>query len=352
MYRAELGRGVVLGDDDDERGHDQAHDAAEIERLTREADVPDLHGGVHAHEPGGERPEQDQRQNAGHDDALVQRPHDRLARAEADEKRADDRCDDACRADRERIEHHLHDALLAAREIDGGEHHGGDDGHDIGLEQIGSHAGAVADIVAHIVGDGRGVARIILGDAGLDLADEIAADVGALGEDAAAKPGEDGDERGAEAESDQRVDHLARRGRIAKGFGEYEEIDGDAEKRETGDEEAGDGARAEGEAQAIGEALGGGLCRAHIGAHRHVHADIAGRARQDGADRETDRLGEPEQEEQRDEDNHAHKADRLVLAREIGLRALLDGGGNLLHARASRVRREDSPGGPDAVRDG
>ena len=113
------------------------------------------------------------------------------------------------RADGERIEHHLHDAV-AAGEIDRGEHHGGDHGHHIGLEQIGRHAGAVADIVADIVGDGGGVARIVLGDAGLDLADEIAADIGALGEDAAAETGEDGDQRGAEAERHQRVDDLAR----------------------------------------------------------------------------------------------------------------------------------------------
>ena len=85
------------------------------------------------------------------------------------------------------------------REEDRGEQHRRDDRHDIGLEQIGRHAGAVADIVADIVGDDRRVARVVLGDAGLDLADEVGADIGALGEDAAAEPGEDRDQRGAEA---------------------------------------------------------------------------------------------------------------------------------------------------------
>ena len=87
-------------------------------------------------------------------------------------------------------------------EKDCGQHHRGDDGHRIGLEKVGGHAGAIADIVADIVGDGGGIARIILGNAGLDFAHEIAADIGALGEDAAAEPGEDGDERGAESERD------------------------------------------------------------------------------------------------------------------------------------------------------
>ena len=96
-----------------------------------------------------------------------------------------------------------------AVEEDRGEHHRRDDGHRVGLEEVGRHAGAVADIVADIVGDRRGVARIVLRDAGLDLADEVAADVGALGEDAAAETGEDRDQRGAEAERDQRVDDFA-----------------------------------------------------------------------------------------------------------------------------------------------
>ena len=51
------------------------------------------------------------------------------------------------------------------------------------------------------------------GNAGLDLADEVAADVGALGENAAAQPGENRDQRGAETErhhaNRRRCGHLA-----------------------------------------------------------------------------------------------------------------------------------------------
>ena len=70
------------------------------------------------------------------------------------------------------------------------------------LEEVGAAAGAVADVVADEVRDDAGVARVVLGDAGLDLADEVGADVGGLGVDAAAELGEEGDERGAEAEAD------------------------------------------------------------------------------------------------------------------------------------------------------
>ena len=105
--------------------------------------------------------------------------------AELDEERADDRSHDAGGANRQRI-HHGREQRRRAVEKDGGEHHRRDDRHRIGLEQVGGHPGAIADVVADVVGDGRRVARIILGNAGFDLADEVGADVGALGEDAAA----------------------------------------------------------------------------------------------------------------------------------------------------------------------
>ena len=60
--------------------------------------------------------------------------------------------------------------------------------------------GDVADVVADVVGDRGRVARVVLGDAGLDLADEVGADVGGLGVDAAADAGEQGDRRRAEPE--------------------------------------------------------------------------------------------------------------------------------------------------------
>ena len=85
------------------------------------------------------------------------------------------------------------------------EQHRRDDGDRVGLEQVGGHAGAVADVVADVVGDHRRVARVVLGNAGFDLAHQVGADVGALGEDAAAQSREDRDQRGAEGQADQRV---------------------------------------------------------------------------------------------------------------------------------------------------
>ena len=80
------------------------------------------------------------------------------------------------------------------------------DGHCIGLEQVSRHARAVADVVADVVRDRGGIARIIFRNAGFDLADQIATDVSTLGEDAAAKTGKDRDQRGTEAERDDGID--------------------------------------------------------------------------------------------------------------------------------------------------
>ena len=112
----------------------------------------------------------------------------------------------------------------------------GDERDLVALEQVGGHAGAVADVVAHVVGDGGRVARVVLGDAGLDLADEVGADVGRLGEDAAADSQEQREQRAAEAEADE-----DRRARVL----EDHDDDRRAEQAEADGEHAGDAAGAE-----------------------------------------------------------------------------------------------------------
>ena len=121
----------------------------------------------------------------------------------------------------------------------------GDDGDHVGLEEVGGHAGAVAHVVAHVVGDGGRVAGVVLGDAGLDLAHQVGAHVGRLGEDAAADPHEQGEQRGAEAEADEHGG-----GRVL----EDQDDDRGAEQAQAHAEHAGDGAGAEGDPQGPGHA--------------------------------------------------------------------------------------------------
>src|SRR5581483_7210948 len=68
-----------------------------------------------------------------------------------------------------------------------------------GFEQVGATAGAVAHVVAHQVRHHGRVPRVVFRDAGLHLADQVGADVGSLGVDAAAELGEQGYEAGAKA---------------------------------------------------------------------------------------------------------------------------------------------------------
>ncbi len=99
-------------------------------------------------------------------------------------------------------------------------------------------------------------------------------------------------------------------------------VAGDAEQRQAGHEHAGDGAGLEGELKPAGERADRGLRGAHVGAHRHVHADEAGHAREHRADQEADADQPAEQIADDQEDHDADDGDGGVLALEIGLRAL------------------------------
>ena len=122
--------------------------------------------------------------------------------------------------------------------------------------------------------------------------------------------------------------------------GEEDEIKRHAKEREAGDQKPGDGAGAEGELKPAGERTDGGLRRAHVSAHRNVHADKAGGARQDGADRKAD-ADQPAQQIADDQENHdADDGDRGVLPPQIGLRALADRRRDLLHLFVAGIGRQ------------
>jgi len=104
-------------------------------------------------------------------------------------------------------------------------------GHRIGLEQIGGHAGAIADIVTDIVGDGGGVARIVFGNAASTLPTRSPRYVGALVKMPPPRRAKIGNQGSAEASA------TAHRPRCGCGsqiqiMGEEGKIDGDAEQRQ------------------------------------------------------------------------------------------------------------------------
>ena len=244
------------------------------------------------------------------------------------------------------------------RGADSDQGQGRDHAADVGLEEVGTHAGDVADVVTDVVGDGGRVAGVVLGDARLDLADEVGADVSSLGVDAAADAGEQRDRRGAEGEA-------GHDGRVL----EDDPQDGDTEQADADHGHAHHGAGAEGDTKRRVEAVHGRRCRADVAAGGDGHADETGQRRTDGAENVGDRgprtspeafvdrgvrlrhggvVGDVEVDQGGDDDGHDGHEDREdhVLAPQEGHGAFLDQATDLLDDLGAGVLRDDPAGQP------
>ena len=277
---------------------------------------------------------QDRGDDGGDVEAAVDRAEGVLARArlgDVDAEQGGDRTDGG-------HEEREDQAVLAER--DGAEDERGDEHDGIRLEEVGRHAGAVADVVTDVVGDRRGVARVVLGDAGLDLADEVGADVGRLGEDATADSHEHREEGGTEAEA------LEDLGCVAL---VDEDDDRGAEQAQAHGRHADHTTGAEGDAHADVTAVlvSCGRGDSDVGLDGQAHAEVADRGGEERADDEeagaapshAGGVGGQQQEEA--EDEHHEDGERLELAREVGLRTLFHGCPDLLHLLGAGVGCQD-----------
>ena len=164
-----------------------------------------------------------------------------------------------------------------------------DGGHE-GLVQVGAHAGHVADIVAHVIGDGGGIAGVVFGDARFHLAHQVRAHVGGLGVDAAAHAREQGYARGAQGEARKDGQDLV----LEVGRVPAEEMDvhvddaGDAAKGQAHHAHAHHGSAREGHLERLVEAHCRGLGGAHVGLGGDLHAEESRQCRTDGAEGEGD----------------------------------------------------------------
>ena len=272
LHRLVVIRGVVLSGlaerpTDDQTANDRDSKAPRVVRGVAEDPV---RTGEHTH--GGDR--------HGHIRTEMQRLAEglRVCRCPAsDEERADNRSDHADERNEHREDEefnfaHIAGLLGADRSSECNERDGSDDRPGVRLEQVGAHASDVADVVADVVGDGGRVARIILGDAGFDLADEVSADVGSLGEDAAANAGEQRDRRCTEAVGRHDLEGVVDfQHRDEHDVGAHE-----AEQCETGDGEAHHGAAAECDRKRLARTLLGRLGGASVGHSGHCHTCVAG----------------------------------------------------------------------------
>ncbi len=209
-----------------------------------------------------------------------------------------------------------------------------DEGDGVGLEQVGGHARAVTDVVAHVVGDRRRVARVVLRDVLLDLADQVRADVGRLGEDAAADPHEHREQGGPETEAFEDLRCLS---------GVDHDHDRRAEQPKADRGHPDHPTRAERDPGRLLPTAGltGGGRDPEVGPGGQPHPEVADGRGERGTDHEeqgpADPLvrilgGEREQEEEHQSDEHAECAE---LPAQVGRRPFLDGDGDLLHLAAA-----------------
>ena len=273
----------------------------------------------------------------------------------AHEEGADDRQHDAGAGDDQRQE----DGVVGLRGVlrtdgrdpDRAQNHGAHDGADERFEQVRAHACYVAHVVAHQVGDRGRVARVVLGDARLDLAHQVCAHVGRLGVDAAAHAGEQGDRRGAQGEAGDRIEDDVVIGALEEPQAAVQPQQGaQAQGGQADHAHAHDGAAAEGDHERLVQAGAGRGRGADVGRGGHPHAEEACQARADGADHEGQahhpagglHLGVG----QRQDDAHQDHEDGqdLVLAAQKGHGALADVSADLLHLVGAGVGLVDRVG--------
>ena len=351
---AEVERGEVLGELTDDDAGEEADDDA----------VPDVD--AHAeHGDGGEVGEDDE-EAAGDVHALLEREHESAERhipalallLGGDEEEADNGGEDANSGEQEGER----DGLLRLAGDDGvrklglrdGERGRGDERANVRLEEIGAHAGDVTDVVTDVVGDDGGVVRVVLVDAGLDLADQVGADVGGLGVDATGHAREERDGGGAEAEAGQALHGLGGREATRDLGGQHNVADGHAGEAEADDGEAHHGTGGEGHAKAVVQAAllagllvarrrGGGLGVTVGGNHHAPPASAGGEGRaehegqRDGA-RHGAGIGRIEETEEGERERDHEDAQVGVLRLEEGDGTRLDLQGELVengHANVS-----------------
>ena len=205
--------------------------------------------------------------------------------------------------------------------------HGCEDRAAVRLVQIRAHSGDIAHIVSDVVRDGRGVARIVLGDVLLHLSDYVGAHVGGLCVDSAAHACKQRLRACAHAEGqhgggnhDQRLSFA----RLMHERIEHDPPDADVQQAEAHDGQAHDGAGAERELEAAVQRALGGIGRPCRGVCCRAHAHVSCQTGEETAGEECERhpgvldvQSVGEEREQKRQDNEYDDND-FVLLLEIG----------------------------------
>mmetsp|Transcript_45299 Transcript_45299/g.92485 ORF Transcript_45299/g.92485 Transcript_45299/m.92485 type:complete len:879 (+) Transcript_45299:186-2822(+) len=348
--------GEELSDEADEAPAPKTSDHAEIADSVGDSALHavDEHGHRLGKSPLAERPEHDRHHDRGQPELDLEGLLDvRLLADRLDvggNKGAHHAHDDAERRDEEG-----EDQSGPAGRDDGrgssANEHGGARGFAEGTEEIRAHARDVAHVISDVVGDASGVVGRILvellavADAN-DLARQIGANIGSLGEDSSSHTPEHGDGRAAktiasDALKEAVVVRLSARIRDEAAVEEAEDVQD--HEREGAERVAHHPSCAEGSVEALHPSLLAVLLRrdgrASVGEHRNHHTDVSG---EDGCQRTNherqcrERTGREVPgglaihgdvgDEEKDEESEAHHEDEadLVLRPQEGLGARPD----------------------------
>ena len=205
--------------------------------------------------------------------------------------------------------------------------HGGEDRAAVGLVQIRAHSGDIAHIVSDVVRDGRGVARIVLGDVLLHLSDDVSAHVGGLGVDSAAHTGKQRLRARAHAEGQHGGGDHDQRLSLARLMHEriqHDPPDADVQQAEAHDGQAHHGAGAEREFEAAVQRALSGVGRPCRGICGCAHAHVARQTGEETAGEECERhpgildVQSVRQEREQERQNDKYYDNDFVLLLEIG----------------------------------
>ena len=262
--------------------------------------------------------------------------------ARAHQEDAEDREEDAHGGDQHGGHHRagLHPEVAPDGECRSSEGRRRQDRSAVALVEVGAHAGHVANVVAHVIGDRGWVARIVLRDARLDLADDVGPHVGGFGIDTAAYAGEEGLRRSPHAEGEHRGGHHHQ---LLGPVGIDEAVEDEIPYRniqqpESHDDQSHDRPAAESHPQPAVERRAGRLCRACRGVGGRLHAEKARQSGEKTAGEEGERhprilhartVGQPCEQQGQHQKDDPHD---FVLLSQIGHGPLPDVAGDGPHA--------------------
>ena len=199
---------------------------------------------------------------------------------------------------------------------------------NIAFKKVRAHAGHVAHVIAHVVGNNGGVAGVVLRNARFNLTNKVCAYVGSLGVYAAAHAGKQSNARCAKGEARK---HIAI-------FG-YNIKYACADKAKANNAHAHYRAAGEGNAQRLVYAAGTRrVSGTHVRAGGDLHAEVTGQHAEQRAHKERNRCGYAAKAKPYSRENYRDEYEQqLVFALKECVRAFAYGVGNFGHAGLALV---------------